>query len=102
MLGVIVMLLPLNLIPGLGPEIRPAGEGYGPPTDYTTRASTNECPDEKYRGLSGTEQPKDIEIEGIDGIGVFPSSLLHVGLISVVSLLFALGVYAFFKRHMIA
>jgi len=56
---------------------------------------------ETYRGLSGIEQPKNIEIGGLDGIGFLPSSLLYSGLIFVVSLLFALGVYAFFKRRMI-
>ena len=95
MLGIVLILLPATLSPeetlgwsrwttmGREPFFAPPLEG------------------ETYKGLSGIEQPKEIEIGGIDGIGVFPSSLLYVGLMSVISLLFALGVYAFFKRRMI-
>ena len=95
LLGVVVMLLPRNLIPRLSSEVSPAG-GF----DYS-RWTANECPDEAYEGLSVTEQSKDIKIDKVGGIGVFPSSLLYAGLISVISLLFALGVYSFSKRRMI-
>ena len=89
LLGIVLILLPATLSP-----------------DWTllSEEAANVQPslDETYRGLSGIEQPKDIEIGGLDGIGVLPSSLLYAGLISVISLLFALGVYAFFKRRMTA
>lgn len=96
LLGITLMLLPGNLSPD-----RPPGGGF-----WTTFGvdSTKAQPslDEKYRGLSGIDQPNNIEVSGLGGIGVLTSSLLYAGLIFVVSLLFALGVYAFFKRRMIA
>lgn len=89
LLGIVLILLPATLSPNW---------------TLLSGESANAQPslDETYRGLSGIEQPKDIEIGGLDGIGVLPSSLLYAGLISVVSLLLALGVYAFFKKRMIA
>jgi len=87
LLGIVLMLLPATL----SSDRAPGGQYWAAP-----------LPEETYRGLSGIEQPKDVEIGGLDSIGVLSSSLLYAGLIFVVSLLFALGVYAFFKKRMIA
>jgi len=96
LLGIVLILLPATLS-----YVRAPGRSYLTPLSGES-ANAQPWTDETYKGLSGIEQPKNIEIGGLDGIGVFTSSLLYAGLIFVVSLLFALGVYAFFKRRMIA
>jgi len=73
LLGVAIMLIPLSLFIGQG---------------YPRFALTRDLAPETERKL------------GVGDVVAFQSSLTYVGLMFVVSLVSALGVYFFFKRRM--
>jgi len=73
LLGIAIMLIPLNLF---------IGQGY------------------PHFALTRDSAPETEKTFGAGGISAFPSSLTYVGLMFIVSLISALSVYFFFKKRM--